>query len=174
MVFGGASTPAPGPAWIAVAPVTPSLAADCHVDRFDPAATTGRTASAASASARADGVGSYPVRALGQQCDPWGYDVIVYVVDGQPAPALVDLAERCPGVAWFVEAPRDHRLAVALSAGATAILRQSGVPRLTVDPGPFGRARPVVAVPANGASVARGLLEVMRTAPRVTRPAPAR
>jgi len=174
IAFVGAFTPADGPTATAVDRVVPFLAANGHVDRFDTATTTDPGARRSAPRVRRDGVGSYPARALGQQCDPWGYDAIVYVVDAHPGPELVRLAETCPGVPWFVDAPRDRRVAVDLARGAMAIVRQSDVPDLAVDPGPFGRSRPVVPVPADGASAARALLDVIGPRRPVTRPVPAR
>jgi glycosyltransferase involved in cell wall biosynthesis len=158
IAFVGRFTPPGTSAAMAVDRVAALLPPSGHLDRFD-AAVTPRTRSLISSSGRRpDRGGFYPARAFGRARDPWGYDAIVYVVDADPTTELVDLARTYPGSVWFVEAPRDHRVAAALARDASVIVRPSDVPLLLVDPGPFG-GPPVVTAPDDESSQARVVLE---------------
>jgi glycosyltransferase involved in cell wall biosynthesis len=169
----GSLTPSTTSSAIAFDRVAALLPGECAVDRFDTAATRRTPSNVASSDTRPRGVGSYPARALAQVRDPWGYDAIVYIVDGHPSRELLDLARTHPGVVWFVEAPGDHLVVAELARGALVIVRPSDVSALAVDPGPFGRAVPVVAVPDHGTSAERALLETigLLTAPAVSQAA---
>ncbi len=144
----GKLTPSTMPAAVVAKGVAASLPSICRIDRFDTAEPQ-RGDQALSASGTKTSR-TYPVRALGQVRDPWGYDAIVYLVDAHPSRALLDLAKAYPGVVWFVEKPGDDLVATQLTHDAAVVVRPEDLPALAVDAGPFGRAARSVAAPGHG------------------------
>ena len=145
----GRFSPAGNPSAMAADRVSASLPEGSRVDRFDTAPVS-----------RAAGAEELPVRALGEIRDPWGYDAIVYIVDGDPPAEVVDLARSHPGVIWVIEAPADRVAAAELARGASAIVRGASVPALAVELGPFARSVPVVTVD-DDTSVARAVTDAI-------------
>jgi glycosyltransferase involved in cell wall biosynthesis len=134
------------------------LADHCHVDRF---------ALAGSANDRRHGSGRYPTRALGRVFDPWGYDAIVYAVDRHPPRELLELANRYPGIVWFVETPDERSAAVELGSGARGRVVSAGVAAPAVGGAPFVDSVPTrVAAVGDGEPEVTAILEFAREALR--------
>jgi glycosyltransferase involved in cell wall biosynthesis len=124
----------------ATASLADVLGDDCHLDRF--ASGTGTV------EARRAGTGWYPARALGHAFDPWGYDALVYVVDGFPPRELIDLTTRYPGIVWFVEQSVDPELMVELARRARGAVATAEVGGLPAGGAAFGRPVPTSVVSA--------------------------
>jgi glycosyltransferase involved in cell wall biosynthesis len=57
--------------------------------------------------AQRDGPHRRELAAFGRTVDPWGYDAVVYLVDGAVSPGVLEAARRYPGIVWFLVSPAE-------------------------------------------------------------------